>query len=66
MWAEIDSDSHLNLITEDYYFYLANNTKITYINEPPTSFSGMGMGSHSQGQDHHGAERKSQLPGAIQ
>jgi hypothetical protein len=23
VWAEIDSDSHLNLITEDYYFYLA-------------------------------------------
>jgi hypothetical protein len=30
VWAEIDSDSHLNLISEDYYFYLANNTKITY------------------------------------
>ncbi len=42
VWAEIDSDSHLNLITEEYYFYLANNTQITYINEPPTSFSGMG------------------------
>ena len=41
-FAEIDSDSHINLISEDYFNFLSKNTKIEYLQEPPTSFSGMG------------------------
>ena len=41
-FAEIDSYSHINLISEDYFHFLSKNTRIEYLQEPPTSFSGMG------------------------
>jgi len=39
--AEIDTDSHICLINEEYFLELAKNTEIEFINEPPLEFNGL-------------------------
>jgi len=39
--AEIDTDSHICLITEEYFLELAKNAEIEFINEPPLEFNGL-------------------------
>jgi hypothetical protein len=40
--CEIDSDSHLNLITEWYFRKIQRNSKVEFLKEKPVEFFGMG------------------------
>ncbi len=40
--AELDSDSHISLMSESYFNRLSELTKIKYLPEAPVTFSGMG------------------------
>ena len=46
--AEIDSDSHLSLISTEYFDRLNDMDEIEYIDEPPPVFNGLGSVVHSQ------------------
>jgi hypothetical protein len=40
--AEVDTDSHLSLITESYFRELQSKGEVEILNDPPTEFSGIG------------------------
>ena len=40
--CEIDSDSHISLILEEYFDSVLSKHAVTFLNEPPPSFDGMG------------------------
>jgi len=46
--AELDSDSHISLISERYYNQLLENGPIEFLNEKPLSFQGMGSSLSSK------------------
>ncbi len=48
MVAEVDTDSHLNLISAKYFERIKNEGSITFLNEQPTEYSGLGSSLRSE------------------
>jgi hypothetical protein len=46
--AEVDTDSHLNLISAKYFERINNRGSVTFLNEQPTEYSGLGSSLRSE------------------
>ena len=48
VYAELDSDSHLSLVSTEFFDKLRTNSEIRYLDEPKTSFQGLGSSLESK------------------